>query len=137
MTPTTLLFRQVNPSWVQQGRVTSQVFKPTGKDRNQLSAYDGDLISAEKSWVHYTTGLELQSVGVLAVTLAECQEQQLPVTPDPARYPEHVLISFSGLTRGQIEKAAKWLKLRADLRGWQYQAGAFAMNKLSTPPSTP
>jgi hypothetical protein len=34
---TTLLHRQINPSWVQQGRVTSQAFRPTPKDESKLS----------------------------------------------------------------------------------------------------
>ena len=42
MTPDTLLFRQVNPGWIREGRVTSQAFKPTAKDEKKLSVYDGD-----------------------------------------------------------------------------------------------
>jgi len=48
----TLLHRQVNPSWVQQGRVTSQVFKPTPKDNHRLSVYDGDQVTALQAWLH-------------------------------------------------------------------------------------
>lgn len=66
----TLLFRQVNPSWMKLGRVTSQAFKPTPKDRGRLSAYDGDRMTAEKAWRHYTMELGYRSVGVLAVTVA-------------------------------------------------------------------
>jgi len=36
----TLLHRQVNPAFVQSGRVTSQAFKPTPKDQGLLSVYD-------------------------------------------------------------------------------------------------
>jgi hypothetical protein len=68
MPENTFLYRQVHPSWVQAGRITSQVFKPTPKDENKLSAYDGDRISAEKAWIHYTRELSLSSCGVVAVT---------------------------------------------------------------------
>ena len=61
MDPNTLLLRQVHPSFVQaenvsaqvfytlmQGlAVTSQVFKPTPKDENQLSVYNGDKFTPE------------------------------------------------------------------------------------------
>jgi tRNA(Ile2) C34 agmatinyltransferase TiaS len=73
MTTQTLLLRQVNPSWVQAGRVTSQAFKPTQKDNKMLSVYDGDQIEPEASWRHYTEQLGHLSVGVLAVIVAECQ----------------------------------------------------------------
>lgn len=68
----TLLLRQVNPAWVQNGRITSQVFRPTPKDAKRLSMYDGDLISSENAWQHFTEILKLSSVGVTAVSVVEC-----------------------------------------------------------------
>ena len=121
MTPATLLFRQVNPSWIKNGRITSQVFKPTPKDKGCLSAYDGDQITAEASWRHYTIELEYQSVGVLAVTVCECKKYDLCVKHDPAPFPEHMMIKFKGFSRSQIEKKAKNLKETAEMRGWQYK----------------
>ena len=70
----TLLLRQVHPTFVQQGRITSQVFKPSTKDNNELSVYDGDQISADAAWRHYTEDLHLASAGVVAVAVAECVE---------------------------------------------------------------
>lgn len=124
MNDDTLLLRQVNPSWVQQGRVTSQAFRPTPKDEHKLSAYDGDLISAENSWVHYTTTLQLSSVGTLAVTVMECKQQELPAVPDPEPFPEHAVIDFTGLGTNQVENKSKKLKAAAESRGWKYQATA-------------
>lgn len=122
MTNSTLLLRQVNPSWVQSGRITSQVFKPTPKDNNQLSVYDGDRVTAEKSWRHYTGELGFSSVGVVAVTVDECQSQSLPAKADPLpRFPEHVVIDFSGCSGTQTEKKARHLKMAAEERGWQYE----------------
>jgi hypothetical protein len=118
----TLLHRQINPSWLQQGRVTSQAFKPTLKDNKRLSVYDGDQISAEGSWQHYTRELGFISFGVLAVTVAECIAQELLAEPDSAPFPSHAVIRFDGCSGSQMEKKAKRLKAAAELRGWQYQA---------------
>ena len=122
MTPATLLFRQVNPAWIKNGRITSQVFKPTPKDEGCLSVYDGDQITAEASWRHYTIELEYQSVGVVAVTVCECKKHGLCVKHDPEPFPEHVVIKFIGYSKSQIEKKAKRLKEAAERRGWQYKA---------------
>lgn len=117
----TLLHRQVHPSWIQQGRVTSQVFRPTPKDEKRLSVYDGDRITAEAAWNHYTSELGHASAGVLAVSVAECAQQQLRVVPDSVPFPEHVVIDFTGFAKNQIEKKAKHLRAAAESRGWQYQ----------------
>lgn len=126
MTPATLLLRQVNPSWIQAGRVTSQVFKPTAKDKKRLSVYDGDLVSAKDSWEHYTNELQFSSVGVLAVTVEECHRQELTAESDPAQFPAHAVIRFDDCSTLQIAKKAKYLKQDAEARGWQYQAEAEA-----------
>lgn len=123
MTGKTLLHRQVNPSWLQEGRVTSQLFRPTPKDKNAVSVYDGDQISAENAWHHFSEVQKLDSVGVLAVTVDECASQGLDSTPDPAPYPEHVLIRFNeNLSKSAIKSKAAMLKNKAEHRGWQFQA---------------
>ena len=122
MTDDTLLLRQVNPAWIQDGRITSQVFRPTPKDSKRLSVYDGDQISAEDAWSHYVKELGNASVGIVAVTVAECEEQDLPVAPDPAPFPEHVVIKFDDYTNSQIRTKAKLLTQAAEERGWQYRA---------------
>jgi hypothetical protein len=120
MTGETLLYRQVHPSWVQHdGRVTSQVFKPTPKDNRRLSVYDGDLITASEAWQHYT-GRGNESFGVLALTVSECRSQELPVESDPAEFPSHAVIRFDDCPHSEIEKKAKYLKRAAEARGWKY-----------------
>jgi hypothetical protein len=121
VTENTLLLRQIHPKFVQEGRVTSQAFKPTPKDKERLSVYDGDLIEPEPAWQHYTRTLGFESAGVLAVTCQECGEAKLPVGPDPEPFPEHVAIDFRGLSRGAVEKAAKKLRDKAERRGWLYR----------------
>ena len=117
----TLLYRQVHPKFVQEGRVTSQAFRPTSKDNKCLSVYNGDLITAEESWRHYTNSLSLESTGVLAVTKAECEQRELRVESDPGRFLEHAVIDFTGLGRSAIERKADSLKTAACARGWRYR----------------
>lgn len=121
MNPTTLLLRQIHPSFINNGRVTSQAFRPTPKDENRLSVDDGDRVTAEKAWVRYTEELGLTSAGVYAVSCSECDELALPVEPDGVPYPEHVSIVFEGLSNAQREAKAKKLRARATARHWLYQ----------------
>lgn len=122
MTPSTLLLRQIHPTFVQAGRVTSQAFRPTPKDESLLSVYDGDLISPEAAWGHFTATPERRSAGVMAVSVAECTTENLPARPDPEPFPEHAIIDFSGLSDNQAEKKGKKLRSAAEARGWLYRA---------------
>lgn len=117
----TLLYRQIHPSFVQNGRPTSQAFRPTPKDKDKLSAYNGDKIQPKASWEHYTGELGLSSAGVMAITNGECTAQSLKVDADGLGYPAHCTIDFSGLTKGAVERAAKNLAHLAIKRGWIYQ----------------
>lgn len=126
MNSSTLLLRQVNPAWVQEGRITSQVFKPTPKDRLCLSVYDGDQMSALEAWSHYTSDLGFASTGVVAVTVAECEALDLPAEPDPEPFPAHAIIRFDACSTSQIEKKAKRLKAAAEARGWLHRAESAA-----------
>lgn len=123
MTDQTLLLRQVNPSWIQAGRVTSQAFMPTPKDEGFLSTYNGSLIKAEAAWNHYTETLRLPSTGVLGVSVEECTSLELPTREDPDLFPEHAVIDFTGCEgRKSRERKAKFLRSHADARSWQYQS---------------
>jgi hypothetical protein len=117
----TLLLRQVHPTWIQSGRVTSQVFKPTPKDQQCLSVYNGDQITPADSWRHFTENLGCQSVGVLSVSVAECRQLNLNARPDPGPFPEHAVIDFGQHRGAQLEAKAKQLRALAVQRGWQYQ----------------
>jgi hypothetical protein len=121
LTHETLLLRQIHPAFVQDGRVTSQAFRPTPKDQNKLSVYDGDQIAPESAWRHYAEQLGLASIGVQAVAVRECETLALPAVPDPAAFPEHVLIDFTGLSTREIERRAKLLRVDAANRGWLFR----------------
>lgn len=122
MTSDTMLLRQVNPSWIQNGRVTSQVFKPTPKDERRLSVYDGDQVTPAHAWEHYTSELCFSSLGVLGVTVGECECHGLAAEPDPTPFPEHAVIKFDNCAPSQIPKKAKHLKKLSEARGWLHQA---------------
>ena len=121
MNPSTLLLRQVHPQFVQNGRVTSQAFRPTPKDRGQLSVYDGDQIKPKAAYLHYTTDRKLESAGVMGVTVGECESLDLSAKPDPTPFPEHAVIDFADHRGNQVTKRAKKLVARATDRGWLYQ----------------
>jgi hypothetical protein len=102
--------------------VTSQLFSPTPKDQKKLSVYDGDQISAENAWKHYDGALGFNSVGVMAVSVGECETHSLPAVADPAPFPEHVVIDFSAFAGNQIKSKAKKLQMAAISRGWLFQS---------------
>ncbi len=120
MSDSTLMLRQIHPSFIKQGQITSQAFRPTTKDNSKLSVYDHDMISAEKAYEHYTKKLLKSSAGVMAVCVKECNELNLPVLSDPAPFPEHALIDFSEYSYPQSEKLAKKLRQKAVERDWLY-----------------
>ena len=121
MNDLTLLLRQIHPSFMQAGRITSQAFRPTPKDENKLSVYDGDQITAEASWTHFSATPDCRSVGVMAVTKGQCVELALGVIADGVPFPEHASIDYSNFGKSEIEKKAKVLKGHAQERGWLYQ----------------
>ena len=127
MNDATLLYRQVNPNFIRidphtrQERCTAQAFYPSAQDQ-KLSVYDGDRITAENSWRHFTNSSGLKSGGVVAVTVQDCRALELPVIPDGIPYPEHVSIDFAALrSRNQIVTKAKLLRAAADKYGWQFR----------------
>ncbi|WP_028986469.1 hypothetical protein [Thermicanus aegyptius] len=120
MTPQTFLHRQVHPSWIQQGKITSQTFKPTPKDQRRLSVYNGDMITPSKAWDHYTGQLKLQSRGVVSVTVEECNKLELNTFEDPEPFPEHAFVDFQVHSNSAIERKAKLLTRYAEQRGWSY-----------------
>ena len=124
MNSDTLLYRMVSPSWMRRGRPTSQTFNPTPKDNKRLSVYDGDHISPQDAYEHYT-GLGYKAVGVLAVTVEECESLNLTVSPDPLPdFPAHAVIDFNALSGNGIARAARSLNKIATAHDWLYRPNA-------------
>jgi hypothetical protein len=66
-----------------------------------LMIFDGEQLSdlivcAEAAYIHWTQDLKLTSVGVLAVTEAECSGKNLPAFTDGIEFPVHATIDFTG-----------------------------------------
>ncbi len=120
MNDCTLLYRVVNSNYVQGDEVSSQAFRPRPQDRKRLSAYDGDQISPQAAWRHYTNDMSNPPAGVLGVTVSECSAEELPVQPDPVSFPEHVLIDFTEFGTNQIKKKSEHLRDKAIARGWLF-----------------
>jgi hypothetical protein len=99
----TLLLRHLHPSFINHGRVTTQVFRPTLKDQLKLLVYDGDMISPDDAFGHYTQKLQLWTYDVLVVMHEECADHQLQVNPDSETFAGLVLIDFSGLIKSQVK----------------------------------
>jgi len=122
MTDSTMLLRQIHPAFVQGDQATSQAFRPTPKDDGKLSVYDGDKTTAEKSWSHYTTTLEYQSIGVMGLLVKECTDAKVTAVADPIPFPEHCVLDFTKLTTNkELDNTAKVLKRAANARGWLHR----------------
>lgn len=117
-----MLLRQVHPTWIDDGRPTSQAFTPSPKDHSKLSVYDGDQIEAAEAWRHFTQEQGLSSIGVLAVTVAECVALSVEARPDPAPFKEHAVIDFGALAGNPAKKVGRKLRDKAMDRGWLHRA---------------
>lgn len=124
MTNEALLYRQVNPQFMADGLPTSQAFKPFPGDVGKLSVYDGDLITAEGSYTHWTGMLGNKSAGVWGVTVAEVTSKDLSAAPDPlVNNPGHALIDFGNHTgNNALRRKAKELLELAVARGCLHAA---------------
>jgi hypothetical protein len=117
-----LLFRQVNPAFIREGRVGSQAFRPTRKDERMLSVARSSLTTAQASFARHTGCLKLASVGTWAVTVAECASLGLPARPDaitegPCPDPAHAVVDFTAFTNSKVEGHGARLARLANERG--------------------
>jgi hypothetical protein len=122
MIDATIVYRQIHPTFVQAGFPTSQAFRPTPKDESKLSVYDGDQITAENAFHRYINDLNLSSVGVMGMTVAQCAAESLAVRSDPEPFQEHAVIDFSGLSDKDCRTKSKKLQSKAVQRWWLHQA---------------
>jgi hypothetical protein len=119
-----LLYRQVHPSFVRDGRPSSQAFRPTPKDHGKLSVAQGSLTTAAAAFELYTAGLVLPSAGTWAVSVGDCREQVLNVFSDPLTSPPekvadpaHAVVDFSPHSKSQGEAKGARLARKAVERG--------------------
>jgi hypothetical protein len=116
-----MLFRQAHRDWVQDGEPTSQLFNPMKKDDGKASVALESLTTAEEAFVHYTTVLQLNSVGSWGVTVGEVVGVELTAYGDPIpEDPAHGFVDFRGLGRKPAERIAKLLLAKARAHGCLY-----------------
>ncbi|WP_133910695.1 hypothetical protein [Streptomyces sp. NBC_00582] len=121
------LWRQVNPGWVHDGRVSSQLFRPTPKDTGEVSVTRSSLVTPEESHRHHTEVMGYASAGVYYVDVAEVQEVGLRVVDDSQvddedeRPPAHAYVDFKSVqSKGDQQRRASKLRDKAEKHGWQY-----------------
>lgn len=117
-----LLFRQVNQAFVREGRVGSQAFRPTPKDKRMLSVARGALTSAEAAFQLHIGCRKLGSAGTWGVTVGECSGLGLPARPDPISEqpcpdPAHAVVDFADLSNRKVEAHGARLARCANDRG--------------------
>lgn len=112
-------FRQVNPSWVEDGEPSRLAFIPTKKDDNKLSMDRSATTNPKESFDNFKS-LGLNSDGVFGLTPSEFSE-----TPNPIECfgsplennPHHSHADFDGLTNGQKKAKSQNLRRKAIARG--------------------
>lgn len=119
-----LLWRNVNPNWLDQGRLTSQAYRPTPKDRKHLSVAREARVSAAAHYTEFTDSFGLASAGVWAVTVEECTtvgvqvvyDENSPTRPDPCPT-GHTHLDFTGLSSNRAKRIGGILRDKAEARG--------------------
>ena len=116
-----LVFRQVHPSFLRNGRPTSQAFRPTKKDNGFLSVARESLTTAAAAYQLHVGPKDLKSAGSWAVSVGECEVAGVPLVADPLTEPvedaAHTLIDFSALSVKQQEAQGAVLGRAATVRG--------------------
>jgi hypothetical protein len=114
--PQEVQFRQVNPSWVDEGHPTRQAFSPSTKDYGCLSLDRSISITAKQSFENFTA-LGLKSEAVYGIAASEFGEEPnpiechaSPIEEDVYINPHHSHADFNGLSKGQ--RKAKITELR-------------------------
>lgn len=126
-----LLLRQVHPNWVQDGRPTSQAFRPTNTDHGLLSVSRASMVSPEEAFKRHTQR-GLQSYGVWAVTVGECNQDDCCAFPDPVPDDDaHAVIDFRHHGNNKCRAVSQRLVSFACERGPRYVA------KTGEMPATP
>jgi hypothetical protein len=118
-----VLFRQVHPTFYENGVPSSQPFKPTEKDENLLSLDRSSLTSPAASHDAYVAS-GLMSSAVYGLSVGEFETQSIDCRADPIEAKEgqsknvaHSVADFSPHKTSQQKNIAKRLKLKAISRG--------------------
>jgi hypothetical protein len=118
-----VLYRQIHPSFIDDGVPSKQPFMPTPKDAGKLSVDRAELTSAKESYALYT-GSGRQSVAVYGVSVGEFEEETIACFADPLSEAEdqpenkaHAVADYSPHSSNQQKLKATRLKQKAITRG--------------------
>lgn len=119
-----LIWRNVHPTWIDKGKITSQVFRPTPKDSGQLSGAREEMVTAETHYHEFTTELGLDSSGVWAISVREASgagvrcvyDAESISKPDPCPT-GHTYIDYRGHSGNKIKRIGSALRDSAEERG--------------------
>lgn len=133
---TEILFRQIHPTFIENGEPSSQPFKPTEKDRNLLSVDRSSMVSAERSHVGYTAA-GMSSSAVYGLTVGEFGTEKIVCNSDPVddgdlKNAAHSVADYSAHTASQQKNVAKRLKRKAIERGCLHPASNEALSNTQT-----
>lgn len=129
-----VLLRQVHPSWLPDGVLTSAAFKPSSKDNKLLSTLHGS-VGAEEAHRRWVDQADRASAGTWGVTVGEVDDTTFTRAADQQTVslaalndaeqrgePDHVSIDFRDLSKEQRGQAARKLKNHAVARTCMHAA---------------
>ncbi len=120
-----LLFRQVHPKYMNEGRFTPDVFLLSSSDYGLLSVAHAAKTSAEEAY-HRHINWGRATVAVVAVSVSECEEYAVPAYEDPTDDDAaHAVIDHRAFLADDKKKERRrireMLTLKADERGIAYR----------------
>lgn len=124
-----LIWRNVHPAWIDDGALTSQVFRPTPKDHKKLSGARQRMVTASEHFKEFTKDLELESAGVWAISAGEALDSgvrgvydaESATPPDPCPT-GHTFIDYREVSGSRARKIGSALRDLAEARGPQHTA---------------
>lgn len=119
-----LLHRNAHPSFIHDGRPSSQVFSLKTSDEGKLSTQQNKKATPQVAYQRYTArGFE--SGGVWSITVAECLQYNLRGYDDPIEDDDsHCIIDLTAYNSTQARKLTDKLASKARTRGCQYNPSA-------------
>ncbi|WP_369024082.1 hypothetical protein [Nocardia cyriacigeorgica] len=122
-----LIWRNVNPNWVDGGKLSSQAFRPTPKDVGKLSGAREGKVTADKHFHEFTNEFALASSGVWAVTVDEARRVEVRCVYDaeseskPEPCPTgHTYLDYRVHGNSKIRRIGSALRDFAEERGRQH-----------------
>ena len=127
--PDETLFRQIHPSLLQEGVMSSATFLPTASDQGKLSVDRSSKTTAKASFDLYIENGRA-SVGVCGLTVGEFSKEKINCYPDPLEAtptlkanPAHAYADFNSVGTNQRKKLAQRLRTLAAGRGLLHRTG--------------